>query len=155
VLEIDGHPLIAYSIAFARQLECDGVIVSTDSEDYRAIARRYGATCPYLRGAQASSDTGREEDILADLAENLPRCSMPLPDLWVWLKPVNPFRSLGAVHEALALLRAHPDVDSVRLVGEADARLHWVNADGFLEPYGTGWNLRVSKQRRSDFPAVY
>ena len=41
VREIEGHPLIAYSIAFARKLTIDRVIVSTDSEDYRAIALRY------------------------------------------------------------------------------------------------------------------
>src|SRR5690349_10946968 len=86
---IDGHPLIAYSIAFARKLAIDRVIVSTDSEDYRAIASRYGAECPYLRGPAASSDTANWQDILADLAANLPPRAIPLPDVWITLKPVN------------------------------------------------------------------
>src|SRR5215475_291419 len=92
ILEVGGHPLIAYSIAFARKLGIDRTIVSTDSEEYRAIALRYGAECPSLRDAAASSDTAQEAEILADLATSLPSCSIPLPDIWIWLKPVNPFR---------------------------------------------------------------
>src|ERR1700761_2214287 len=84
VAEVDGHPLMAYSIAFGRRLDIDRVIVSTDADSYRAIALRYGAECPYLRGPRASGDEAREEDILADLAENLPRCGIPLPDIWIW-----------------------------------------------------------------------
>lgn len=155
ILEVDGHPLIAYSIAFARKVGVDRVIVSTDSEQYRAIALRYGAECPVLRSEAASSDTAREEDILADLATSLPRHSIRLPDLWVWLKPVNPFRSVEMVQQALKILSERPHVDSVRIVSEADARLHAVNAEGYLEPYGPGWDFRLSKMPRTRFPKVY
>jgi len=155
ILEVDGHPLIAYSIAFARQLAIDRIIVSTDSAAYRDIALRYGADCPYLRGTSASGDTAQEAEILADLAANLPTHAIPLPDIWIWLKPVNPFRSLDAVQEALRILVARPAADSVRIVSEADARLHCVGDDGFLRPYGPGWDATLSKMPRSRFPKVY
>jgi CMP-N-acetylneuraminic acid synthetase len=155
VREIDGHPLIAYSIAFARKLAIDRVIVSTDSEDYRAIALRYGAECPYLRGAAASSDTAAWQDIIADLAANLPSRAIPPPDVWISLKPVNPFRSLESVQEGLKVLAERPDVDSVRIVSAADPRLHEIDAEGFLVPYGPGWDPNQSKMLRSQFPMVY
>jgi len=155
VREIDGHPLIAYSIAFARKLAIDRVIVSTDSEIYRAIAVRYGAECPYLRGAAASSDTANWQNILEDLAANLPLRSIPTPDVWVSLKPVNPFRSIASVENGLRILAERPDVDSVRIVSEADPRLHQIGGDGFLVPYGPGWDPRQSKMLRSQFPKVY
>jgi len=155
VLEIDGHPLIAYSIAFARKLAIDRIIVSTDSEAYRAIALRYGGECPYLRGADASSDTANWQEIMADLAANLPSLSIPMPDVWVSLKPVTPFRSLESVQQALKILSARRDVDSVRVVSEADPRLHCVNDEGFLAPYGPGWDPKLSKMPRSQFPKVY
>ena len=155
ILEVDGHPLIAYSIAFARKLAIDRIIVSTDSELYRDIALQYGAECPYLRGASASSDTAQESEILADLSANLPNHSIPLPDVWVWLKPVNPFRSLDAARQALKIISKRHDVDSVRIISEADARLHTVNEHGFLTPYGHGWDLGLSKMPRSRFPKVY
>jgi len=155
ILEVDGHPLIAYSIAFARKLGIDRILVSTDSESYRDIALRYGAECPYLRSAAASSDTAQESEILEDLSANLPNHSIALPDVWVWLKPVNPFRSLDAARQALKILSERHDVDSVRIVSEADARLHTVSENGFLAPYGRGWDGSLSKMPRSRFPKVY
>src|SRR5205085_5186030 len=128
----------AYSIAFAHKLGVERIIVSTDSETYRNIALRYGGECPYLRGARASNDTANWHDILADLSANLPSLSIPLPDVWVSLKPVNPFRSLEAVRTAVEMLSERRDVDSVRIVSETDPRIHCVDEMGFLVPYGPG-----------------
>ncbi|MBF0162930.1 MAG: cytidylyltransferase [Magnetococcales bacterium] len=52
-----GHPLMAYSIraGLDARLVTD-VVVSTDSERYAAIARRYGAATPFLRPAELSGD---------------------------------------------------------------------------------------------------
>ena len=155
ILEVDGHPLIAYSIAFARKLAIDRILVSTDAKSYRDIALRYGAECPYLRGISASSDTAQESEILEDLSANLPNHSIAPPDVWVWLKPVNPFRSLDAARQALKIMSERDDVDSVRIVSEADARLHMVSENGFLAPYGHGWDEGLSKMPRSRFPKVY
>jgi CMP-N,N'-diacetyllegionaminic acid synthase len=155
ILPIDGHPLLAFSIAFGKKLPIDRVIVSTDSSIYQKIATQYEVECPYLRGPKASSDSAMEEDILADLNENLPRCGIDVPDIWVWLKPTCPFRSVDAVEEAIQILRDTPDVDSVRIVSEADARVHRINKEGFLEPLLSEWDPRRSKMRRSEFPKVY
>ena len=96
-----------------------------------------------------SSDTANWQEIIADLAANLPPLSIPLPDVWVSLKPVNPFRSIESVQQALKILAERRDVDSVRVVSEADPRLHHVNASGYLEPYGGGWDATVSKMPRN------
>ena len=63
IREIDGHPLMAYAIAYGKRLNLDRVLVSTDSEKYEKLAVKYGAECPYLRSYKASTDTAREEDI--------------------------------------------------------------------------------------------
>jgi CMP-N,N'-diacetyllegionaminic acid synthase len=151
---IAGHPLLSYSIAFARKIAFDRVIVSTDSPEYREIALQYGADCPYLRGAQASHDTAMEEDILADLASNLPAFGIPMPDIWARLKPTSPFRTVTSLETAIALLD-DDSVDSVRIVSESDARLHVINARGFLEPMSPTWDRARSVMRRSEFPVVY
>ena len=47
-----GYPLIAWSIAAARQSELvTRVIVSTDDEEIATVAREYGAETPFLRPA--------------------------------------------------------------------------------------------------------
>jgi CMP-N,N'-diacetyllegionaminic acid synthase len=156
ILPIDGHPLMAYSVAFGKALDIDRVIVSTDSQKYAEIAGSYGADCPYLRGAQASSDTAMEEDILRDMSENLPAHGMEMPDLWIRLKPTNPFRSLQSVHQAIRVLTEKPDVDSVRIVSETEARIATINKDGWLEPVLDIWDLdKRSVMRRTEFPKAY
>jgi CMP-N,N'-diacetyllegionaminic acid synthase len=155
VRPIGGHPLLAYSIAFAQKLNVERIIVSTDSPRYHSMAVAYGAECPYLRGAKASSDTALDEEILEDLAQNLPPLGIALPAAWVRLKPTCPFRSTDSVHQALAALAADPSIDSVRIVSAADARLDVVNAEGFLEPLLPNWNPTRSVLLRSEVPRAY
>lgn len=151
---IAGHPLLAYTIAFAKKISFDRVIVSTDSAQYRDIALEYGAECPYLRGPHAASDTAMEEDILSDLASNLPTLGIPMPDIWVRLKPTSPFRTIKSVNKAIALLK-NDDIDSVRIISESEGRLHVISTNGFLEPMSPNWDPKRSVMRRSEFPAAY
>ncbi len=52
-----GVPLMAYAINAAIQAELfDDIIVSTDSEEIAAIAKKYGASAPFLRPACLSDD---------------------------------------------------------------------------------------------------
>ncbi|MEM7777558.1 MAG: hypothetical protein AAF732_18345 [Pseudomonadota bacterium] len=155
ILPIDGHPLLAYAIAFGKQLNVDRVIVSTDSEEYARIARDYGADCPYLRGPAASHDTAMEEDIIADMAQELPRHGIEMPDVWIRLKPTNPFRSVASVLKALDVLERDETIDSARIVSETDCRVVVINSDGFLEPLLSTWDPGRSVMRRSEFPTVY
>ncbi len=154
IRKIAGHPLLAYSIAFAKKIGFDRILVSTDSPEYRDIALAYGAECPFLRSAEASSDTAMEEDIFSDLNINLPKFGIALPDVWARLKPTNPFRSVPSVKSGIAAL-SDPKIDSVRIISEADARLWRINSDGFLEPLLQTWDPVRSIMRRSEFPRVF
>ena len=52
-----AKPMIAWSIEAALQSGCfDQVIVSTDDEEIADVARRYGATVPFVRPAELSDD---------------------------------------------------------------------------------------------------
>lgn len=128
-----GHPLLSYSITFAKALGVDRVICSTDSEAYADIARRYGAEVPFLRSAFAAADTAMEEDILRDFAEQFPRHGIPSPDLMVWLRPTFPFRDLSAVQTCIEVLKADSEYTAARTVCESEARLYSLN-DGVLLP---------------------
>ncbi len=155
ILEIDGRPLIGHAIAFGLSLGIDRALVSTDSECYAGIARQWGGECPFLRAEAASSDASREEDILDDLDERLPHHGIELPDVWVWLKPTSPFRRRDAVLQGLEILRTRLEVDSVRLVSEADARLQVINPSGLLEPLLEEWPSHLSKIPRTTLVKTY
>lgn len=156
IREIDGHPLLAYAVSFGRALGIDKVILSTDSEDYAAIGRRYGADVPFLRGEAASGDTAMEEMIVAEFAEKFPQIGWDLPDIWVRLKPTNPFRRVESVHQALATLRDRPEVTSARITCKAEARLLTTDAEGYLTPLLQDmWDPGRSVMRRTEFPEAY
>jgi N-acylneuraminate cytidylyltransferase len=54
---LGGKPLVAYTIEAAlRSSVFDSVIVSTDSAEIAGVARAYGASVPFLRGADLADD---------------------------------------------------------------------------------------------------
>src|SRR3546814_5894378 len=58
VRPLAGHPLLAYAIRSAIDSGVfQTVIVATDSAEYAAIARHYGAEVPFLRPPSISGDT--------------------------------------------------------------------------------------------------
>lgn len=156
ILPIAGHPLLGHAIAFGKRCNSvDRVFVSTDSDKYRDIALTYGAEVPCLRGVAASGDTAMEEDILADIAVEFPRRGIPMPDIWVWLKPTSPLRRVSAVDEAVKILSERDFVSAVRIVSEADARLHVIDKVGLLKPLLKSWPADRSKIRRTEVPQAY
>ena len=67
VKEFEGQPIIAYSIRAALGAGCfDEVMVSTDSEEIAAVARRYGASVPFLRSEKTSDDYATTADVIRD-----------------------------------------------------------------------------------------
>jgi len=63
-----GKPIIAYSIEAAIQSNLfDEVMVSTDDIEIAEIAKKYGATVPFLR----SSDNANDFAVLADVIEEV------------------------------------------------------------------------------------
>tara|TARA_R110000850_G_scaffold158274_3_gene282423 strand:+ start:377 stop:1087 length:711 start_codon:yes stop_codon:yes gene_type:complete len=134
IRELGGHPLIAYSIAFAKSLGCDKVILSTDSLEYAEIAERYGAETPFLRSEEASSDTAMEEDILEDLGLKFRENNIKSPDLIVWLRPTFVFRDLDTVKKCIAVLENDKSYTAARTVCESEARLYRIEDNNLLVP---------------------
>ena len=92
-----GKPLLAYSIEAAMQSNMfDTVMVSTDSETYAKIARKYGAEVPFLRSAETSSDTASSWDAVAEVLNGyaaIDRCF----DTFMLLQPTSPLRTAGDI----------------------------------------------------------
>ena len=70
IKEFCGKPIIAYSIDAALSSDMfDEVMVSTDSEEIKTVAERYGARVPFLRSEAASNDFATTADILLEVVE--------------------------------------------------------------------------------------
>lgn len=110
-----GHPLIAYSIAAARQAETvTRVVVSTDDDEIAAVAREYGVEVPFLRPPELAQDDTTDLPVFQHALRWLADHEGYHPEVVVQLRPTSPVRPPGLVDAAVRLLLAHPEADSVR-----------------------------------------
>lgn len=85
---LDGIPLIAYSIAAAKQSKyVDHCIVTSDSPDILAIAEKCGAD-PVQRPDELASDTASSESAVSHAIAGFPEY-----DLILLLQPTSPLRT--------------------------------------------------------------
>jgi N-acylneuraminate cytidylyltransferase len=117
VAPLAGHPLIAYSIAAARDAGVfNDVVVSTDSEEIAAIARRYGAEVPGLRPAEIATSTSPDIEWVLHVLDMLEEQGRSY-DLFSILRPTSPFRTGATIRRAWDQLLALGDrADSIRAV---------------------------------------
>lgn len=74
ILPIAGRALIYYGIEAAKKagLFGDEIIVSSESEEIKTIAEKYGARVPYLRDEKLAKDPYGVADVLIDFLEKHP-----------------------------------------------------------------------------------
>ena len=116
VRPLAGHPLIAYTIAAARESGVfDRVIVSTDAEEIAAVARHYGAEVPFLRPAAMAGDRSPAIEWIEHLLRELERLGRGA-DCFSILRPTSPFRLPATIRRAWDLFRGEAGADSLRAV---------------------------------------
>jgi CMP-N-acetylneuraminic acid synthetase len=146
---------MAYSIKFALKLNVDRVICSTDSEQYSAVARSFGADVPFLRSRTAASDTAMEQDILQDLHLKFQEHGIPQPDILVWLRPTFIFRSLADVKECIHLMARDPSLTAARTVCETEGRLYRVVNHKLLPDFDDHGKSMIRRQEIGTRYRVY
>jgi CMP-N,N'-diacetyllegionaminic acid synthase len=121
-----GEPLIAHSIKLAIKLkdEClvDNIILSTDSEEFRKIGIKYGASVPFLRPKEISGDHALDYEFLEHYLkwenENITD-SNKHSNLLLQLRPTSPNRSIDDVRNCIKLMSSdnnYNKYDSLRSV---------------------------------------
>jgi N-acylneuraminate cytidylyltransferase len=111
-----GHPMLAYTIAAARESGVfESVVVSTDTEDIADIARSYGAEVPFLRPAEFAGDTSPDIDWVEHTIDELGKRGRTW-DCFSLLRPTSPFRTSDTIRRAWALFASQEGVDSLRAV---------------------------------------
>ena len=68
--EFLGKPIICYSIEAALESGLfEEVMVSTDDEEIAEIAKKTGASVPFMRSAKTSDDYATTDDVLMEVLE--------------------------------------------------------------------------------------
>lgn len=116
VRRLAGHPLIAYSIAAARDSGIfAAVVVSTDSEAIAEIARHYGAEAPFLRPSGMAGDLSPDIEWVRHALEQLREEGREFQCFSI-LRPTSPFRTAATIRRAWGRFGGRSDVDSLRAV---------------------------------------
>lgn len=116
IRELAGHPLLAYSICTALESGVfDRVLCATDSEQYAAIARRYGAEVPFLRADVISGDQSPDIEWVRFMLDGLAGQGDE-PDSFSILRPTSPFRQAATIRRAWEQFISRPWASSLRAV---------------------------------------
>ena len=147
-----GYPLIAWSIAAAKQAQATcvtRVILSTDDEEIAAVAREYGAETPFLRPSGLAQDHTTDLPVFEHALNWLNENEGFQPDIVIQLRPTSPIRPKNCVDSAVNILLEHADADCVRGVvpagqnphkmwrfaGEDQPMMPLLQVNGIAEPY--------------------
>jgi CMP-N,N'-diacetyllegionaminic acid synthase len=127
IINLSGHPLIAYSIAVAKMsLKIDRVIVSTNSKEYADIAKKYGAEVPFIRPEKYSKDYSTDRDFLLHAMNWFDKYENFSPEYWVHLRPTTPLRIFEVVDNAISEIIENKNASSLRSGHKApESPLKW------------------------------
>ena len=150
IRDFAGYPLIAWSIAAAKQSKrVTRVIVSTDDEEIASVAREFGAEAPFLRPSKFAEDNTTDLPVFEHALKWLEENEGYKPDIVVQLRPTSPIRPRDLVDDAIRMLLDHAEADSVRGVvpagqnphkmwrisGESGPMKNLLDVPGMEEPY--------------------
>ena len=157
VCDLCGHPILAYSVRAGLCAEAvSRVVVSTDSEDYAALARDHGAEVPFLRPSEFAGDQVGDLEVLRHALEWYRDNEGQVPELLVYLRPTTPLRDTALIDSAVGVLLADAGATALRSVHEmSESAYKTFEREGrFLRPVA-GTDMDQANRARQAFPATY
>lgn len=151
-----GRPLIGWAIKQAKSVKrIEQVIVSTDSEDIAAVARKAGAEVPFLRPQELAQDNSPEWFVWRHALNYLQETNGTYPDALIVIPATAPLRSIDDLNRCLNEY-VNNEVDVVITVTDA-SRSPYFNMVKVDENKNV--TLVISSgdsiKRRQDAPIVY
>ncbi|WP_033170451.1 cytidylyltransferase domain-containing protein [Selenomonas sp. ND2010] len=121
---MNGKPLLAYSIDAAKESALfEEIMVSTDSRQYADIAVEYGASVPFLRSAENSSDNASSWDTVLEVLGKYKEMGREFDTICL-LQPTSPLRTGNDIVGAYKLFQ-EKNVNAVTSVCEVDHSPLW------------------------------
>ena len=158
---LGDKPLLAWSIEHALHSKHDmRIIVSTDSEEYAKIAKKYGAEVPFLRPKEISQDLSTDYEFLDHCINCLRENENYEPDFIVQLRPTYPSRKVSILDETIDIfLKKRNEYDSLRTVFPFDKspfKMYTLEGESLNPLFRTLGELREPyNQCRQNLPNAY
>lgn len=135
IKEFYGKPMLAYAIEAAKGAEIfDEVMVSTDSEEIAEVAKKYGASVPFMRSEKTSNDFATTYDVLEEVLAEYKKSGQEF-DSVCCIYPCVPFLSAKSLKDAYKTMKK-AEVDAIQPVCSYPAPVEWAMRlkDGLLFP---------------------
>lgn len=124
IKKLNDIPLIAYSINAALNSKCfDEVMVSTDSIEYMEIAKKYGASAPFMRTEENSSDNAGSWDVVKEVLCNYRKLEQKFDTICL-LQPTSPLRRAIDIQRGYSMM-VEKKADAITAVTEVDHSPLW------------------------------
>lgn len=131
-------PLMAWIIEAAKRSPyVTRLILSTDSPEYAAIGRAWGAETPFLRPAEYATDTAGDVDYLTHAVRWLEENEQWRPDIILRLPPTTPLCKTESINACVEHLLNDPEATSARTIASAPKHPYklWKIENDVLVPF--------------------
>lgn len=119
IMELMEKPLVGWIIETAKKSKyINRIIVSTDTEEYAGIAKKFGAEVPFLRSPELSSDFSPEIDFIKNMIDWLETNENYKPDLIVRMLATSPLQHAEDIDKAIEILVEDDKADSAVIISE-------------------------------------
>ena len=126
ILSLNGKPLLAYSIEVAKDsMVFDEIMCSTDSDEYATIAKKFGASVPFLRSSENSSDSAGSLDVVREVLLEYMRRGMTFDTVCI-LQPTSPLRTAEDIRNGYKL-KSEKNAKTIVGVCETEHSPLWAN----------------------------
>lgn len=153
ILDLNGKPLIAWTIEEAKKSQfIDEIVVSTDSDKIATVSKKFGASVPFLRPRNLSSDKSTSIDAVIHALRFL---SSRGDDFYyvVLLQPTSPLRLAEDIDSAFSIL--NKDTKAVVSVCEAEHSPLWTNTLPDNHSMERFLKREIVNKRSQDLPKFY
>jgi len=153
LVELNGAPLIWWSIKAALEVECiQKVIVTSDDDEILSVAEELGADA-LKRPTELATDEASTLPVLSHALLSIGADELANYQHMVLLQPTSPLRNAKHIEEAFHLLVDSQADGVISVVKQSSSPLKWfVEENGYLRG---AVNNEFPFKRRQDLPSVY
>lgn len=119
-----GKPMLAYAIEAAKNANIfDEIMVSTDSEEIADVARKYGASVPFMRSEKTANDFATTYDVLEEVLAEYKKIGKKFDEICC-IYPCVPFLTSKSLIEAYNTMK-NGNADALQPVCKFPSPIEW------------------------------
>lgn len=158
IYKLNKIPLLAYSIKAALiSKSINKVLVSTNSEYYAKISKKYGAEVPFLRPKKISGSQSTDLELFKHLIKFYEKKEINVPEILVHLRPTTPLRDPNVIDKAIKLFQSS-NFTALRSVHKNSSSVYKnfeISNFKLKQIFTRKNNIEESNLPRQQFPATY